>query len=242
MKTMKLVPAFLLLWTLLWQLSACKHDPLVVEDPEGTNNPTNPPINPPLTGCDPDTVYFQNTIFPLIQSNCAFSGCHGNGSARNGVDLSTYTSIINTADVRINDPLGSDLYEVLIETDPSKRMPPPPRNALSASEIEMIRRWIEQGANNNGCDACDTTEFTFSMTIQPIIQTYCEGCHNGNNPSGGILLTNYNEIQARVNSGQLFGTINHETGYSPMPKNQPKLEQCKIDQIKNWIDNGAPND
>lgn len=238
------IPTFLILSALFWQMSACKHDPLVEEGPGEANNPTKPPVIQPPSGsdCDPDSVYFQNTIFPLLQSNCAFSGCHGNGSAQNGVDLSSYSSIISTADVRVNDPLGSDLYEVLVDTDPSKRMPPPPNNAISASEIEMIRKWIEQGAKNNACTDCDTSQYKFSANIQPIIQSYCEGCHSGSNPSGGILLDSYSSIQSRALSGQLFGSINHEAGYSPMPKNQPKLEQCKIDQLKNWIDNGAPND
>lgn len=220
---------------------ACKHDPLVEEGPTAEENPFIPPVVIADT-CDPDSVYFRNTIQLLIQSNCAFSGCHGNGSTQNGVDLSSYSSILATADIRVNDPTGSDLYEVLVEADPAKRMPPPPRNPLDSADIQAILNWISQGAKNNGCDDCDTSNFSFSANIQPIIQKNCEGCHRGSNPSGGIALTNYTEIQQRALNGQLFGAINHEPGYFPMPKNQAKLEQCKIDQIKNWIDNGAPND
>jgi mono/diheme cytochrome c family protein len=158
------------------------------------------------------------------------------------VDLTTYSSIINTADVRAGNPEGSDLYEVLVETDPDKDiMPPPGEGNLSAAQIALIRKWIEQGARNNSCENCDTLNVTFSGTIFPLIQNNCAGCHSGANPQGNISLTNYTQINARVQSGQLFGAVNHEAGFTPMPFNQPKLPPCQLDQIRIWIEAGAPN-
>ena len=40
---------------------------------------------------------------------------------------------------------------------------------------------------------------------------------------------------------QLFGAINHLPNFQPMPRNAPKLSDCKIDQIQIWIENGTPN-
>jgi len=131
--------------TFIMLMDACKNDPLVEDGPEEFVTTTLPP------NCSPDTVYFKEQITPLLQANCAITGCHGNGSSSRGVDLSSYTSIINTADVRVNDPSGSMLYEVLIETDLSNRMPPPPRDAFSQAEADAVLKWIEQGALNNSC-------------------------------------------------------------------------------------------
>lgn len=192
--------------------------------------------------CDPDSIYFNQDVMPIIQQNCAVTGCHGGGSAQNGVDLTSYQSIMNTADVEPFDTDGSDLYEVITETDPDDIMPQPPNPPLTNEEIDIIAAWINQGAQNNFCADCDEDVFTFSGAVEPIIQNNCVGCHSGSNPSGGISLTTYNEIYSHVSSGQLYGAINHESGYVPMPYNLPKLSDCKVNQVKQWIDNGAQDD
>lgn len=201
-------------------------------------------VNPPGgIPCDPDTVYFQNTILPLLQSSCALAGCHDAASASDGVILTDYANIINTAGVDPFDPESSDLYEVLIEDDPDKRMPPPPRNPLTAEQINSVYTWIMQGALNNYCDdiECDTVNVTFSATVWPVIQGKCFGCHSGSSPSGGISLETHADLVVVANSGQLIGTIRHDQGYSPMPQNGAKLSECNIAQIQKWINDGTPN-
>ena len=37
------------------------------------------------TDCDPNTVYFTNTILPLLQSRCAQPGCHAQADMQDGV-------------------------------------------------------------------------------------------------------------------------------------------------------------
>ncbi|MBE0638078.1 MAG: hypothetical protein IH598_06145 [Bacteroidales bacterium] len=193
--------------------------------------------------CDPDTVYFQNTILPLLQSSCAISGCHDEASASDGVILTDYARIMSTANVRPFNADGSDLYEVMVEDDPDKRMPPPPRNPLTTEQTNAVYKWIMQGALNNYCDdiECDSVNVTFSATIWPIIQNRCYGCHSGGSPSGGISLTNHTDLVAVANNGSLMGAIRHEQGYSPMPKNGAKLSDCNISQIQKWINDGTPN-
>lgn len=193
--------------------------------------------------CDPDTIYFQNEILPLLMSSCGVTGCHDPGTAEDGIILTDYASIMQTADVRPGDPEGSDLYEVLTETDPDKRMPPPPRQPLNAAQIAKIEKWILQGAQNNTCESttCDTLNVTFSGQIFPVIQNTCLGCHSGSNPSGDLLLTNHSQIAAAAASGRLMGSIKHENGYSPMPQNGAQLNECVISQFEKWIANGTPD-
>jgi hypothetical protein len=45
-----------------------------------------------------------------------------------------------------------------------------------------------------------------------------------------------------VDNGRFWGAINHEDGYSPMPQNLPKLNDCDLKKIRTWIDEGALND
>ena len=222
-----MMKAIIYSFLVIFSIVACQHDPIkkvgLVE---------------PIT-CDPDTVYFENDIFPIIQSNCTFSDCHGNGSAQDGVDLTSYASIISTADVRPFNLDGSDLYEVITDTDLDKRMPYMPNDPLSDAQIAMIAKWINQGALNNRCDRdCDTNITTFSGAISPIIQANCQGCHSGGEPFGDLYLTNYNEIKTIAESGLLSKVIKHEADVTPMPFERPKLMDCQIRQIEKWIEEG----
>lgn len=216
---------------LLAGVQSCQHHPVVIPIDNGglTDSST----------CDPDSVYFNRDIMPIIQTNCAVSGCHGGGSAEDGVDLTSYASIISTADVEPFNPGGSELFEVLNETDPDKIMPQPPYGPLTAEQIALIEKWINQGAQNNSCFDCDESIFTFSGAISKIIADNCVGCHSYPDPQGGVSLESYSQIEASALSGALFGVINHEDGYVPMPYGLPKLSDCQINQVRQWIDDGA---
>jgi hypothetical protein len=195
--------------------------------------------------CDPDTVYFKNTVLPLLISNCATGGCHDQTSHQEGVILTDYASIIQTAEVNPGNPNGSKLYKVLFGGDKTREddiMPLPPAAPFNTEQKQIIYDWILQGALNNSCDGgCDTTNVTFAGTIWPLMQTWCTGCHTGNNAGGNIHIENYSDVVAIANNGSLMGTINHETGYIAMPKNSDKLSDCLIAEIRIWIEDGTPD-
>lgn len=89
--------------------------------------------------------------------------------------------------------------------------------------------------------SCDTTAFTYSNQVQPIMSQYCVSCHTVNNESGGVRLDNYNNVSIYANNGELVCAINHESGCSPMPKNSSQLNPCDRRIIELWVDDGAPN-
>ena len=88
---------------------------------------------------------------------------------------------------------------------------------------------------------CETNNVTFSQTIQPLLTNRCGACHSGNSPESGVLLIGYSQIIKYVNDGRLLGVISHANGFPPMPFNSAKLPECDINQVKAWIENGAPN-
>lgn len=192
--------------------------------------------------CDPDTIYFEMDVLPILQSSCALAECHDAITQEEGIQLTDYALVIETGKIKPFDPGDSEMYEVIISTDPDKIMPPPPAQALTPGQKEVIRKWIEQGAQNLFCDEmCDTLNVTYSGTIWPIIQNSCFGCHNSSNASGGLLLENYEQVKAIAADGSLMGVINHIAGYNSMPKNGNQLSECKREQIKNWIEDGMQN-
>ena len=214
-------------------VGACTHEvPLSQSETPSTANYEDRP-------CSPDSVYFQNTILPLLVSNCAMSGCHDAGSHRDGLVLTSYQGILRI--VQPGNPGSSKLVSVVTTSNTGDIMPPPPRSPLTLVQIDWIKKWISQGARDNSCSSCDTAAFTFNATIFPLIKNKCNGCHATAASGGGILLATYDQIKAMVQSGQLMGSIERLSGYSPMPKWSNKLPDCEITQVKKWIAAGILN-
>ena len=246
---------FILGFFLAGMVQSCQHDPVfVMEDTmpiDTTSNPVDTMVtNPPDTTaqgvpCDPDVVYFEQQILPIFQSTCNFSGCHDDVGAQEGVKLTSFENVIATADIQPFDLEESELYKRITEMDPEERMPPVPDQPLTNDQINLIAKWILQGAENLTCDPdpndCNTENVSFSATVQPILQNHCVGCHSGNNPGGGLDFTTHANIASVANSGRLYGAIAHLAGFEPMPQGLDQLPACDIDQIKAWIDAGALN-
>jgi hypothetical protein len=89
---------------------------------------------------------------------------------------------------------------------------------------------------------CDTLNVTYSQTIASIMSASCNGCHGGSAPSGNVRTDTYDGLKVVADNGKLWGAVNHDPGYSPMPKDRPKLNECDLKQIQIWIDNGALDD
>lgn len=219
---------------------ACKHEPF----PAPPSPVVVPPVDTtenPVSGkpCHPDTVYFSRDVLPVLASNCAYAGCHGAGSAQKGVILDSYAEVMATADVRAFDPSGSDLYEVISESDPDKRMPPPPNQPLSKPQVDLIRKWISQGALNLDCQSCDSTELRYSGEISKIVQQNCLSCHSGASPSAGLDLSNYANLQDAILNTNLIQRINGVAGVPPMPPGA-LMSDCDQRRIEQWRDAGFP--
>ena len=193
--------------------------------------------------CDPDVVYFQNDILPILQGSCAFSGCHDADSASDGVILDNYENVLNTADVEPFDLSDSELYEVITANDQDQVMPPD--GNLNNETISLIAQWILQGALNLECDQetsdCETENVSYSGFVAGIFDTSCNGCHSTTEAFGGVILDQYEMVKIEVDNGKLFGAINWSEGFERMPQGQDQLDSCTIVKIKSWIDEGAQN-
>ncbi len=230
------------LFACLFLAVSCKHRIEGVNDP-GNGNPGNGSGNGGSSApCDPNRIYFQQQVLPILVSNCALSGCHDDASYEDGITLTSYEKVMASGIISPGNPGSSDLYEVIIDTDPGDRMPPPPRNTLTQAQTQIIRQWIQQGAQNLVCQSmCDSNSYTYSGAIKILISNKCQGCHSGSAAQGGIDLSTYNGIKAKVTDGRLWGSINHQPGFSAMPRNGSKLSDCEITQFKKWIVAGSPN-
>lgn len=219
----KITATSLLLSSILLLLFACNKDK--------TMAPPEP--------CDPNKVYFQQDIAPILQSNCAKSGCHDAATHEEGYDFSTYAGALEA--IKKGNPSDSKLIKVIKESDPGDVMPPPPSAALQPAQIALLEKWIQQGALNETCEGsgvCNTTNMSFAADIKPIIDANCVGCHSGSSASGGYNFTTYAGVKSAVSASKLYESVVQNGAAVSMPP-ASKLNTCKIDQIKSWIDAGA---
>jgi hypothetical protein len=187
--------------------------------------------------CSKDSIYFFNTIGPLIITSCAMQGCHSGNGGEAGA-LTTYNNIMKY--VSAGNPTSSRLYNVLGGSGEGS-MPRPPYAPFTTAQKALVSKWIQQGAKNNGCVdlTCDTTAVSYSSTISLIFTTNCIGCHSASS-SSTTKLDSYTGVKAAVTAGRLLGAIQHLTGYVQMPPSG-SLSTCNINKLKAWISKGALN-
>ena len=94
---------------------SCQREPVYIGDNSGY------PIDTTGNGipCNPDSVYFNQQILPILTSNCAMSGCHDVASHEEGVILNNYQNTRNTGQISLSNPANSKLYKVLNDDDPA---------------------------------------------------------------------------------------------------------------------------
>ena len=105
----------------------------------------------PFVATADDDIDFNRDIKPLLSSNCF--KCHGPDDHDRKADLRLDTFDGATADldgtraIVAGKPDASEALHRILSDDPDEVMPPPKSGpALKPGQIELLRRWIEDGA------------------------------------------------------------------------------------------------
>ena len=85
---------------------------------------------------------------------------------------------------------------------------------------------------------CDTVNMSYAINIQPIIKANCYSCHANGVAESGVTLETYNQVKQKASSGLLLNVITHASGFPAMPYQLPKLSDCDINKIKDWVNRG----
>ncbi len=99
----------------------------------------------------PDQPSYAMHIQPIFNANCTFSGCHNDQDRANGLSLTSFQNLMmggNSGAVVVPGDAENSIIVQRLEGRITPRMPlnrPP----LSDTQIQTIRRWIDQGALNN---------------------------------------------------------------------------------------------
>ena len=95
------------------------------------------------------TVSFNRDIRPILNTTC--TKCHGPDAAHRQADLRLDVAEDLARVLKPGDVEASQLWERIVSSDPELVMPPPSeQKQLDAQERELLKQWIEQGAEFQG--------------------------------------------------------------------------------------------
>ncbi len=98
---------------------------------------------------EPQPVSFHFDVNPLLSDRCYT--CHGPDQESLEADLRLDRADGIASVVTAGNPEESELYRRITSSDPDERMPPAESGlSLTPAEIDVLRRWIEQGAEFSG--------------------------------------------------------------------------------------------
>lgn len=114
-------------------------------------------------------IDFDRDVRPILSDRCYL--CHGpdDGQRKAGLRLDQRASAIKPAEsgeiaIKPGSPDDSELLRRLVSTEPEYRMPPAKSNKkpLTAAEVDVFRRWIDQGAEY-------ASHWAFQSPVRPAI-------------------------------------------------------------------------
>lgn len=103
---------------------------------------------------DAAEVSFRHDVAPIILKRC--TGCHGERSFQSNWRAHTFRDLMKPgtsgqAPVVVGKPEQSRLFQLITAASEARRMPKADQ-PLSAEQIDLVRRWIVQGAKFDGGD------------------------------------------------------------------------------------------
>ncbi|MEZ6126689.1 MAG: PSD1 and planctomycete cytochrome C domain-containing protein [Planctomycetaceae bacterium] len=109
-----------------------------------------------------ERISYNRDVRSILSDRCFF--CHGPDSSHREADLRLDVRAAAVASViQPGNADESELLKRLLSTDPDVQMPPPKSGkSVSADEIEVLRRWINEGAEYQG-------HWAFEPVVRPLI-------------------------------------------------------------------------
>jgi hypothetical protein len=197
-------------------------------------------------------ISYDRQVAPLLEKHCY--GCHCPDDARSGLDLTRRETMQRGGNelgpaILPGNPEASPLLQVL--TGAKEPRMPEGGDALPAMEVELLRRWIAEGARD------DTPAFpaeaiaAFERDIRPVLASRCFKCHAGDDAESGLRLTSRRGLLLGGRRGSavdldspkaswLIRALRHETPELDMPRGGDQLNETQILAFEGWIAAGLP--
>ena len=156
-----------------------------------------------------EIVSFHRDVFPILRTNCI--ACHKPGKSKGGLDLTTHASLLKGGNegpmIRKGDAPGSRLIETICGDEPEM---PKESEPLLPREIELIHRWIMQGAIE------DAPVDTWSRRpAEPTIYRSLPAVHSLSFSPDGILMAVPGRHEILLHHADGSGVVSRLAGDSP---------------------------
>jgi hypothetical protein len=143
-------------------------------------------------------VDFEQDILPILEDNCLY--CHGEDEQESGLRLDLRARMLRGGDSGLaavvpGKPDKSYLIEVINHVDPDMAMPPD-EDKLPQEKIDLITRWIKEGAKWPGQMGAAATEDVDLWSFQPVSRSEVPESEVGDevgNPIDAFLLRKLEE-------------------------------------------------
>jgi len=143
----------------------------------------------PTVGFADQRLDFDRDVRPLLLDRCA--QCHGSDERNGGLSFEDRASLFAEADsgkvpVVAGKPMQSELIERLRTADKDLRMPPD-GDRLSEAEIELLGRWIAEGATwSESPDTVEHAAKSDHWAFQPLMQVDPPAVEDADWPRGPL--------------------------------------------------------
>ncbi|MEQ8851583.1 c-type cytochrome domain-containing protein [Gimesia sp.] len=218
-------------------------------------------------------VSFEEQIAPILNEKCV--SCHGEQRGSANLRLDTFANMRkggrNGLLLVPQNPNASLIVRKLITPDDNQRMPKN-QPALDRDQIQLIARWIAEGARFDGTKETDPIgasvkakknpvkvviatgdeKVSFMNDIAPWMLDFCMRCHSGNNPRSGFSVVTFEDILRGGDTGEVIvpgkpddSRLWHLVGLQDpikMPQGQALLKRKNAEDLKTWIAEGAKFD
>jgi hypothetical protein len=203
------------------------------------------------------TATFVEQVQPLLQEKCL--KCHNSKARKANLDLSTPAGIVKGGEsgpvIVPGKPDESTLFEKIHEGE----MPPAKKDKLSDSQVQVIKRWIESGADIGSADGSWKAGTTAHATVTqhdviPIVLRRCTGCHGARQTEAGLDLRTRASMLRGGKSGPAIvvgkpeeSLLIKKVSAAKMPPpdklvegSVKPIEAAEIEVLARWIALGAP--
>ena len=149
-------------------------------------------------------VKFESHVRPILEAACI--SCHGVDKAEGDLRLDTleHTKAGGENGVVIvpGDPAESPFYTLTILPPDDDDVMPPKGKVLSLEQTEVLKQWIENGADwPVATELAQTPRIDFVEDIQPILEFNCVSCHRDDHKDGEFSLTSKQAAFSESDSG-----------------------------------------
>ena len=120
-----------------------------------------------------DRVDFERDIAPILEDRCTY--CHGEDEQESGLRLDRRPKMLRGGDSGLpavvpGKPEQSYLLEVVKHLDPDVKMPPD-EEMIPAEEIDLLTRWIQEGAVWPGQMDAVVEETSDHWSFRPVVRS-----------------------------------------------------------------------